>query len=202
VRLLPLFVCCAGVLAGCQVTPNPADTTNAKLRFRIHYLQPGPASPNVEVRTSSSIEARQCVYVASLFGVSANAGDADGIRYINIGASAYFDALKARGLSGDTVALPGPSVPTQPASGGGTMPNPGSVPGSALVTVSYDPGTAFSNVTLAGTYQFAPGASLGALHGTVHNFGSTTGVSEVYHFYVRPATASPTQQPGMSCPLP
>jgi hypothetical protein len=196
-----LFVCCAGVLTGCQVNPNSGDTTNATLRFRIHYNEPGIASPNVEVTATKSIEANQCVYVASTFGVAANAADSGGIRSITLGPSSYLNAVQVRTQNGDIVALPSPSVPTQPYNGG-TIPNPGNPPGTAMVSVSYAQGKTFDTVTLSGAYQFAGGATLAALRGTVRNFGSSTGVSEVYNFYVRPATAHPAQQPGMACPMP
>lgn len=201
-KCFPLCMCAAALLAGCQTMPDLNDTTNAELRFRVHYEKPALGSPNVEIVTSTWIEAGRCVFVATPFGVAANAADTGGIRSVSIGPSAYFDALKVRQLPGDVLfALPSPAEPTQ-GPPGATFPNPGNMPDSAVVRVGYSTAKAFDTVTLMATYEFAPGASLGALHGTVYNFGATTGVSQVYHFYVRPATNNPAEQPGMNCAVP
>jgi hypothetical protein len=200
-RLFPVSITVFALLAGCQTTPNSGDTSNATLRFRIHYQSAKIGTPNVEVVTTTSIEAGQCVYVASPFGVAANAADSGGIRSIVLGPSGLFDAVKVRQLAGDTVALPSPAESTQLWSGN-TISNPGTPPGSAMVMVEYSKAKAFDTVNLLGTYEFAGGSKLGALRGTVRNFGATTGVSEVYNFYVRPATNAAAEQPGMPCKLP
>lgn len=199
-KVVPFTACAAALLlSACQVAPNAGDTSNATLKFRIHYQNPVLGSPNVEVVTSHSIEAGRCVYVATPFGVAANAADTGGIRSIVLGPSGLFDAVKVRQQAGDTVALPSPGVPTQ---GSPAFPNPGTAPGSAVVQVSYSQGKVFDTVNLLGVYEFTPGASLAVLRGTVRNFGATTGVSEVYNFYVRRAGNAPSQQPGMPCLLP
>jgi predicted RecA/RadA family phage recombinase len=200
-KLFPLGLCAVAMLSACQVSPNAGDTSNATLKFRIHYQQPGLGSPHVEVMSNKSVEAGKCVFVASPFGVAANAADPGGIRSIVLGPSGLFGAVKVRQLAGDTVALPSPSSPTQ-TKGSDTFANPGTPPGSAVVQVSYSQGKAFDTVNLLSTYEFTPGSTLGALRGTVHNFGTTTGVSEVFNFYVRPATNQASQQPGMACQLP
>ncbi len=200
-RLFVLPIAAAALLSACQTTPNSADTSNALLKFRVHYQSAALATPYAEIATTTSKEAGTCLFVASPFGVAANAADSDGIRTVVIGPSAMFDALIVRQQPGDTVALPGPSVHTTQWQNA-TISNPGTPPGTAVVFASYNPGKTFDTVNVLGTYEFAPGHTLAALHATVHNFGATTGVSEVYNFYVRPASAKASEQPGMPCTMP
>src|SRR4051812_23079260 len=166
-KLLPIYLCAAALLSACQTTPNTGDTTNATLKFRIHYQNPALGSPNVEVVTMNSIEAGRCVFVATPFGVAANAADSGGIRSIVLGPSGLFTAVKVRQQPGDTVALPSPTVATQ---GSPAFANPGTPAGSAVVQVSYSQGTVFDTANLLGIYEFTPGSTLGALRGTVRNF--------------------------------
>jgi hypothetical protein len=200
-KSFPLGLCAMALLSACQVTPNSGDTSNATLKFRIHYQKPGLGSPHVEITTNKSIAANQCVFVAVPFGVAANVADPQGVRSVILGPSGLFGAVKVRQLAGDTVALPSPTEPTQ-TKGNDTFPNPGTQPGSAVVQVGYSQGKVFDTVNLFGTYEFTPGSTLAALRGTANNFGTTTGVAEVFNFFVRPATNLATEQPGMACKLP
>lgn len=197
-KLLPLLLFIP--LAGCQVDPQAGGASKPTLRFRIHYQAPGLSTPHVEIVTTASVEAGRCVYVATPFGVAVNTFDPGGIGSVIIGPSAYFDAVEARALPGDIVALPGPTVPTQE-TGSGTIPNPG-ISGGKTVQVNYGLGAVFDTVNLLGTYEFVGGASLGAFRATVRNVASVGSLLEVYNFYVRRATGLPGQQPGMSCALP
>jgi hypothetical protein len=201
VKLSSVLLCGAGVLAGCQTMPDPSDTTNATMRFRIHYNAPGLATPHVEVTTDTSLEARRCIYVNEPFGVVANVADKGGVQSIIIGPSQLFDAVSVLNGSGDIVAIPSPAEPTQTVFGA-TFPNPGLRPSSAVVQVGYSTVKAFDTVTLLSAYQFKGGATRASLRATARNFGTTTGVSEVYHFYVEKATSDPARRPGMSCAVP
>lgn len=188
-------------LTGCQVMPDLSDTTPATLRFRVHYQAPGLTTPMVEIETTAAIEARRCIYVNEPFGVVANVHDDEGVRSITIGPSAYLDAIAARTEEGDILVIPLPAEPMQPGSGV-SFPNPGNRPDSAIVSVLYSTEKAYSSATLMSVYTFRR-ATLGALRATARNFGSATGVSEVYNFYVRKAEAdNPTRQAGMPCELP
>lgn len=199
-KLSPVLLCGAAVLAGCQTMPDPTDTTNATMRFRIHYETPGLATPHVEVTTDTSLEAHRCIYVNEPFGVVANVADKGGVQWIIIGPSQLFDAVSARNNAGDIIVLPSPAEPTQTVFGD-TFPNPGLRPGSAVVQVGYSTVKAFDAVTLLSVYQFKSGATRASLRGTARNFGTTTGVSEVYNFFVEKATSDPAKRPGMSCPV-
>jgi hypothetical protein len=194
---LPLLGALAALCCACEVMPDTADTTNPTLRMRIHYQRPGIGTPSVEITADQSVEANRCVYVASPFGVSANVADSGGVRSVIMGPSAFFDALSLRQQSGDLVAIPSPTVATQP-DGAGSIPNPGSSPDSNTVRVSYSAGKVFDTVNLLATYEFK-GSPVAALRATARNFGATTGVAEVYHFYVRPSGSGPSEQPGMAC---
>lgn len=200
-KLFPLLLGAATVLSGCQTMPDTADTTNARLRFRIHYDTPGLTTPSVEITTESSIQANRCIYVNEPFGVVANVADSGGIRSIVIGPSQFFDAVTVRKNAGDIVAIPGPAETTQTVSGV-TFPNPGSRPGSPAAQVVYSTAKAFDSVTLLTMYDFT-GGSRAAMRATARNWGATTGVSEVYHFHVQKAEpGNPARQAGMNCPLP
>lgn len=199
-KVLPLLLCAPLLLAGCRTMPDPTDTTNARIRFRIHYQAPGLTTPNVEILATSSVQANRCLYVATPFGVVVNAGDEGGIRSIYIGPSMYLGDVVALSGPDDILAIPGPLEPTQ---GSGTpFPNPGKAPGSAVVSVVYSTARAYDAATLLTAYDFAPGKSLAAMRGTVRNFGATTTVSEVYHFFVRKAGTGANEQPGMPCTPP
>lgn len=191
---------CGAMLAGCQTIPDTSDTTNATMRFRIHYETPGLTTPHVEVTTSTSLEAHRCIYVNEPFGVVANVADKGGVQWIIIGPSQLLDAVSARNDPGDIAAIPSPAEPTQTVFGD-TFPNPGPRPGTAVVQVGYSTVKAFDTVTLMSVYRFKAGATRAALRGTARNFGATTGVSEVYHFFVEKATSDPAKRPGMSCPV-
>jgi len=200
VKLSPLLCGMVAVLAGCQTMPDPNDTTNATLRFRVHYEAPGLTTPHVEITTMTSTQANRCIFVNSPFGIVANVADKGGVKSIVLGPSQLFDAVAARTASGDIAAIPSPAEPTQTA-GGDTFPNPGNRPGTAMVQVGYSTVKAFDTVTLLSVYEFKAGATRAALRGTARNFGTTTGVSEVFHFFVERATSDPAKQPGMSCPI-
>jgi hypothetical protein len=202
VKLSLLPFCMMVLLAGCQTMPDTADTTNARLRFRVHYQAPGLTTPHVEITTTTSTEARRCIYVNAPFGVVANVADKGGVQWIIIGPSQLFDAVSARTADGDIVAIPSPAEPTQTTSGGVSYPNPGNRPDSAVVQVGYSTVKAFDAVTLMSVYDFKGGATRAAMRATARNFGATTGVSEVYHFFVERATSDPARQPGMSCAVP
>lgn len=191
----------AMVLCGCQVVPNTNQATNPTLKFKLNFQEPDFLSPSIEMETTTSVDAGKCVFVSVPFGVTATASDKGGLAFMAIGPSAFFDALQVRQLDGDIFALPSPSVATQVA-WNDTFANPGNRPASSIVQVNYQDGKAFSDVTLHGTYFFSAGADIGALRATVRNFGSQAGVSEVFNFYVRPASNKAAEQPGMSCPTP
>lgn len=199
-KLSPLLCGMVVLLSGCQTMPDTNDTTNATLRFRVHYETPGLTTPHVEITTMTSTQANRCIFVNSPFGVVANVADKGGIKSIVLGPSQLFDAVSARTASGDIAAIPSPAEPTQTV-GGDTFPNPGNRPGSAVVQVGYSTVKAFDTVTLLSVYEFKGGATRASLRGTARNFGATTGVSEVFHFFVERATNDPAKQPGMSCPL-
>jgi len=198
VKMFCLLVGASTLLSACQTIPDMKDTTNATMRFRVHYETPGLISPHVEVTTTSSIEAQRCIFVNEPFGVVANVADTGGVQSILIGPSQLFDAVAARNNAGDIAAIPSPAEPTQTVFGD-TFPNPGLRPGSAVVQVGYSTVKAFDTVTLLTVYQFKGGATRAALRGTARNFGATTGVSEVYNFFVEKATSDPAKRPGMSC---
>lgn len=200
-KLFPLLLVTAAVTTGCQTMPDMADTTPAKLRFRIHYQTPGLGTPNIEIETTTSTLANRCVYVNSPFGVAANVADSGGIRSITIGPSQLFDAVTVRKNPGDIVAIPGPAETTQTVSGV-TFPNPGSRPDSPAAQVVFSTAKAFDTVTLLTTFDFK-NASRASMRATARNWGSTTGIAEVYHFYVEKAdAANPARQPGMACYVP
>lgn len=184
------------LLGGCRAMPDLADTSNAELRFRVHYQAPGLTSPYVEYWTNISSMAGRCVYVNEPFAVSANAADKGGIRSIAVGPSQSFGNVALRDGPGDIIAFPGPAEPTQ---GSPAFPNPGHQPGSAAAQVVFSTARAYDSVSLLATYRFANGANRAAFRGTARNFGATTGVSEVYHFFVEKATSDPGKQPGMTC---
>ncbi len=200
-KLFPLLLGSAMAVSGCQTMPDTADTTNARLRFRIHYDTPGLTTPSVEITTETSSQANRCIYVNNPFGVVANVADKGGIRSIIIGPSQFFDAVMVRKNSGDIVAIPGPAESTQTVSGV-TFPNPGSRPDSPAAQVVFSNAKVFDTVTLLTTYDFT-GANRASMRATARNWGATTGVSEVYHFYVQRAEpGNPSRQAGMNCPVP
>lgn len=199
-KLSPLLCGMVVALAGCQTMPDTNDTTNATLRFRVHYEAPGLTTPHVEITTMTSTQANRCIFVNSPFGIVANVADKGGVKSVVLGPSQLFDAVSARTAPGDIVAIPSPAEPMQSA-GGDTFPNPGNRPGTAVVQVGYSTVKAFDTVNLLSVYEFKGGATRAALRGTARNFGTTTGVSEVFHFFVERATSDPAKQPGMSCPL-
>jgi hypothetical protein len=201
VKLSSLLVCASSLLAACQTVPDPTDTTNATMRFRIHYEAPGLTTPHVEISTQTSLEARRCIYVNDPFGVVANVSDKGGVRSIVIGPSLSPDVVSVRDNSGDIVAIGTPAEPTQ-GTPPNVFPNPGHRPGEPVVIVLYSTAKAFDAATLLSVYQFKGGATRAAMRGTARNFGATTGVSEVYNFFVEKATSNPAQRPGMSCAVP
>ncbi|MCS0628835.1 hypothetical protein NX786_05770 [Telluria mixta] len=186
-----LALCPAIALCGCQVMPDLSDTTNATMRFRVHYQAPGVGTPMVEVTTNTSAPANRCVYVNEPFGVSANVQDAGGVHSIVIGPSGYpLDRVKARNNPGDVIAIPGPAD--------GTPPNPGLLD-DTRVHVLYSTAKSFDTVTLFAVYEFR-NATRAQMRATARNWGPTTGASEVYDFYVEKAQPSdPSRQPGMPC---
>ncbi|GGX94760.1 hypothetical protein GJV26_26315 [Massilia dura] len=211
-KLIPSMLCSAIALSGCQVVPNPSDTTTASMRFRIHYATPGLNTPKIEVETPKakpgqigaiSIYANRCVYVNEPFGIVANVSDSDGVRSVRIGPSAFpFDAVRARNAAGDTIAIPAPAEPTQESSTG-TIPNPGSKPDSPIVSVEYSTTKAFTDVTLLTVYEFRGSATKAQMRATATNWGASTGVAEVYGFSVEKAQPShPARQAGMACSVP
>ncbi|QYF93737.1 hypothetical protein KY495_00395 [Massilia sp. PAMC28688] len=200
-KLTASLLCTVLWMTGCQTMPDTADTTPAKLRFRIHYHAPGLTTPMSEVETTTSVAAGRCVYVNSPFGVVANVADKGGVRSIVIGPSAFFGALAARANPGDIIAIPGPAETTQTVSGM-TFPNPGKQPGSAVTQVRFSTAKAYDTVTLLTVYEFN-GANRGALRATARNWGATTGVSEVYNFFVERADpGNPARRAGMPCSVP
>jgi hypothetical protein len=190
-KLFPLLFCSGIALSGCQVMPDLSDTTNATMRFRVHYQTPGIGTPMVEVTTSTSEPANRCVYVNEPFGVSANVQDTGGVRSIVIGPSGFpLDRVKARNHPGDVIAIPGPVD--------GTPPNPGLLD-DTRVHVVYSTAKSFDTVTLFAVYEFR-GTTRAQMRATARNWGTTTGASEVYDFYVEKAQPSdPSRQPGMPC---
>ncbi|SHH40599.1 hypothetical protein [Massilia sp. CF038] len=196
-KMSSVLICASSMLAACQTIPDLKDTTNATMRFRIHYETPGLTTPHVEITTDTSLHANRCIFVNETFGVVANVADSGGVRSIIIGPSQLFDAVSVRTNPGDIAAIPGPAEPTQ--TNGDTFPNPGLRPNTAVVQVGYSTVKAFDTVTLMSVYQFKGGATRASLRATARNFGSTTGVSEVYHFIVEKAGSDPARQPGMSC---
>lgn len=210
-RLIPMMLCSAMTLAGCQTVPDLSDTTTASLRLRIHYDTPGLTTPKIEVGTPTnpqvstpiSIDAKRCVYVNDPFGVVANVSDSGGVRSIVIGPSGPpFDAVIARTDPEDILAIPAPAEKDQMGQGG-AIPNPGTPPDSAAVSVVYSTVKAFTDVTLLSVYQFRDGATHAQLRATARNWGPSTGVAEVYGFHVEKADPSdPQRQPGMACSTP
>jgi hypothetical protein len=200
-KLSPALLCAGLALSGCQVMPDLADTTNATLRFRVHYQAPGIGTPMVEVATTASTPANRCIYVNEPFGISANVADSGGVRSIVIGPSGYpLDRVRARNQPGDVVALPGPAEPTVVVSGT-TLQNPGLLD-DIRVQVLYSTAKSFDTATLFAVYEFR-GATRAQMRATARNWGQTTGVSEVYDFYVEKAQpADPSRQPGMPCAVP
>jgi hypothetical protein len=197
-KLSPLLFCPAIALTGCQVMPDLSDTTNATMRFRIHYQTPGVGTPMVEVTTNTSAPANRCVYVNEPFGVSANVSDSGGVRSIVIGPSGYpLDRVKARNHPGDVIAIPGPAEKTVTVSGE-ALPNPGLLD-DTKVRVVYSTAKSFDTVTLFAVYEFR-GAARAQMRATARNWGPATGASEVYDFTVEKAQPSdPSRQPGMPC---
>jgi hypothetical protein len=210
VKLIPLMLCSSIALAGCQAVPDLADKTTANMRFRIHYDTPGLTTANIEVETSKaedgaahSVDANRCVYVNNPFGIVANVSDSGGVKSILIGPSGYpFDALRVRTHAGDTVAIPAPAEPTQTGSWG-TLPNPGSEADGFIVYLNYSTAKAFTDVTLLTVYEFRGNATRAQMRATARNFGPSTGVAEVYGFFVEKAEPSnPARQAGMPCQIP
>lgn len=197
----PLLFCSGLVLAGCQVMPDLSDTTNATMRFRVHYQTPTLGSPMVEVTTDTSTFADRCVYVNDPFAIAANVADSGGVRSIVISPTVPGDVVKVRDQPGSIIAIPSPAETTQ-TDGGTTVPNPGVIANDTFVRVGYSTVKSFDTVTLLVAYQFQ-GQTLVPMRATARNWGQTTGVSEVYNFYVQKAEPSdPSRQPGMACPVP
>jgi hypothetical protein len=187
----PLLFCTSLALSGCQVMPDLSDTTNATMRFRVHYQTPGIGTPMVEVTTNTSAPANRCVYVNEPFGISANVSDSGGVRSVVIGPSGYpLDRVKARNNPGDVIAIPAPAD--------GTPPNPGLLD-DTRVHVAYSTAKSFDTVTLFAVYEFR-NATRAQMRATARNWGPATGASEVHDFYVEKAQPSdPSRQPGMPC---
>lgn len=193
-------ICLFALLAGCQTMPDTTDTTPPRLTFGIHYQGTRLNSPAVEIQTTTSMEARRCIYVNSPFLVVARAEDSGGIRYIIVGPSAYFDGGLAPGDDPeDVLSLPVPAERTLPYSDG-TYPNPGKRGSTAHV--HFSTAKAYAGASLFVNYEFTPGITRGALRATARNFGPVPVPAEVYHFYVQRATDEPWKQPGMECPIP
>lgn len=196
------FLCCSSMfLAGCQVMPDLSDTTAATLRFRVHYQTPGLTTPHVEVTTTTSTMANQCVYVNDPFGIVANVADPEGVQSITIGPSLHFERVNALSGEDQILAIPSPAEPTQSYSGD-TIANPGVSSNGKVVRAAYSTAKAFSTVNLLSVYTFHD-SSRALMRATARNWGPSTGVAEVYHFHVEKAQASdPSRQPGMPCSVP
>lgn len=201
-KWLPLLCCTGVVLSGCQVMPDTSDTTNATLRFRVHYQTPGLNTPMVEMTTTASTFANRCIYVNEPFGIAANVSDPEGVRSVTISPSTpLMDGARARQQSGDVLALPGPAEPTQTYYSE-TLANPGVTANGRIVRVVYSTAKSFSTVNLLSVFTF-DGTNRVPMRATVRNWGQTTTVSEVFHFYVEKAQPNdPARQPGMPCPAP
>lgn len=189
-------ICAFVLLAGCQIMPDPNDTTVPRLTFGIHYQGTKLNSPSVQMMTNTVERAGRCVYVNSPFLVAVNASDPGGVRSIVIGVSSYpYDSLRARDEPGDILALPAPASSPRP------YPNPGRDPETSnRVSVVFSTEDAYLGATLFSIYDFAPGHTRAGLFAYARNFASTGWVSELYDFYVEKATAHPAEQPGMPCP--
>lgn len=195
-------ICSLMLLTACQVCPNPTDTTPPRLTFGINY-EGKLDTPYDTIETSTVTEAERCVYVNTPFWIVAVANDPGGIRSITTGPSRFpFNALVARDEPTAISSIPTPAERTQPDGSGGTYPNPGRAPGSALVRVAFSTAAAYEEVNLHATYEFAPGHTRSALRATARNFGTGGQVSEVYHFHVEKATDDPRARPGMRCAVP
>jgi hypothetical protein len=192
--------------------PDTSDTTPPKLTFQIHYKSADPPelpvygavtlnAPHTNpIETSDSTSANQCVYVEPIFAVYVQAKDTGGIRSIIVGPSQYFSAIQPHDeVAFDIFGTPNPGVDTQ---GNPPYPNPGYQPGSSAVLFSFHGGKVYDSATLKVTYKLAQAAPIGAIRATVHNFGQGSDVAEVYDFFVKPAGAAATEQPGKPCNAP
>jgi len=129
--------------------------------------------------------ADRCVYVVSPFAVIASASDNGGIAGIDIGPSSGV-GLTVRSGPTELAAAPSPEI-RQTDRDGRSFDNPGVVPRSNDIRVSFPPERAYDGAFLLGTYEFAPGTDVAVLRATVRNFAATGAVAEVYNFYVRRA---------------
>ena len=183
------------------ITPNRNDPSAPRLEFRVYYAQPRFASrATAPVVTTRSMDSDRCVYVTSPFAVLATASDDGGIASMVVGPSAGV-GLAVRSSATELFALP-PADGPQTDTDGSSFPNPGVVPRSNDIRVTFPPGRAYEGASLFGTYEFPPGANVAALRATVRNFSPTSGVSEVFNFYVRRAGQGVSEQPGAECRQP
>jgi hypothetical protein len=196
----------AVAVAGCQVAPNRVGTGSPKLNFFVYY-QGSQYESVVDASGSGYVTdgfiANRCIYVASPFRVVTSAADPGGVGDLQIGAP-YNNSLRVR--PADTLVSPSPDFPTQHDDVFALdYPNPGSVPGSATVTVAYDSqgGRTYNFASLSVTYEFVPGqVPYAGINGTAHGTSVFLGRSFVDGYFVRLAGAGPNEQPGMSCPIP
>ena len=183
------------------IMPNRNDPSAPRLEFRIYYAQPRFASrATAPVVTTRSMDADRCVYVASPFAVLATASDDGGIASIIVGPTAPA-GLTVRSSSTELFALPPADTP-QTHTDGSSFPNPGVVPRTNDIRVTFPAGRAYDGASLFGTYEFAAGANVAALRATVRNFGATADVAEVFNFYVRRAGQGSSEQAGAECRQP
>ncbi len=186
---------------GCnRVTPSRDDPSAPRLEFRVYYERPSFASRATRpVLTTNSMAADRCVYVVSPFAVLATSSDNGGIASVVIGPSSR--GLTVRSSSMELFAAPSPDTP-QTHTDGRSFANPGIVPDSNDIRVSFPPERAYDGALLFGTYEFAPGTAVAALRATVRNFGATGAVAEVYNFYVRRVDSGSSARVGSDCQKP
>jgi hypothetical protein len=211
--LAPLAVISTAICGCATVTPDTSDTTPPKLTFQIHYKSADPPEQPVfgavslnaphtgQIETSDVTFVDKCVYVEPIFAVYVQAEDTGGISSIIVGPSKFLPAIQPHDVVDlDIFGTPNPGVDTQ---GNPPYPNPGYEPGSNVVRLRFDGGKAYDSATLKVTYKFAQAATIGAIHADAYNFGQGGGtLAQVYHFYVRPAGAAATEQPGVPCAVP
>lgn len=208
--LAPLAVISTAICGCATVTPDTSDTTPPKLTFQIHYKSADPPEQPVfgavslnaphtgQIETSDVTFVDKCVYVEPIFAVYVQAEDTGGISSIIVGPSKFLPAIQPHDVVDlDIFGTPNPGVDTQ---GNPPYPNPGYLPGSSTVQFSFHGGKVYDGATLKVTYKLAQ--AIGAIRATARNFGQGGDVAEVNDFYVRPAGAAATEQPGVPCDVP
>jgi hypothetical protein len=191
------------LLSGCHpapwATPDINDRSAPYLRLVVFY---DASHSDVVVSQIYSSFPNRCLYVSNPFRVFASAADFEGgISYLNLSSP---DLLP---IANSIAAGPPPGSPTQTfpqTSPPVTYPNPGMLPGSHTVEVTYYTGASpaarlSTEVTLEADYDFG-GKTVADISATARNTSVSASTSSIDGYFVRPADAA--HAPGSACTPP